>query len=67
MIYASATYENLFSSYAQAIKIREFSKKGKLNYNTLEQIFSKRKGNQNNAISFFLKIWYSNNREYVNE
>lgn len=52
LVYASITYEDLTPSHAQAIRIRELSKKGKLNYDTLEQIFSEKKGNQNDTISF---------------
>lgn len=52
LVYASITYEDLTPSHAQAIRIRELSKKGKLNYNALEQIFSEKKGNQNDTISF---------------
>lgn len=52
LVYASITYEDLTPSHAQAIRIRELSKNGKLNYNTLEQIFSEKKGNQNDTISF---------------
>ena len=38
--------------HAQAIKIRELSKKKKLNYNSLEEILCEKKGNQNETISF---------------
>lgn len=37
LVYASITYEDLTPSHAQAIRIRELSKKGKLNYKGKEQ------------------------------
>lgn len=37
LLYASITYEDLTPSHAQAIRIRELSKKGKLNYKGKEQ------------------------------
>ena len=52
LVYASIIYEDLTPSHAQAIKIRELSKNKLLNYNSLEEILSKNKGNQNDRISF---------------
>lgn len=52
LVYASIVYEDLTPSHAQAIKIRELSKNKLLNYNSLEEILSKNKGNQNDRISF---------------
>jgi len=52
LVYASITYEDLTPSHAQTKRIRELSKNKLLNYNTLEEIFSEKKGNQNEQISF---------------
>lgn len=52
LVYASITYADLTPSHAQAIKIRDLSKRKLLNYNVIEEIFSQNKGNQNEQISF---------------
>ena len=52
LVYASIVYEDLTPSHAQTIKIRELSKKKLLNYDSLEEILSQNKGNQNDKISF---------------
>lgn len=52
LVYSSIVYEDLTPNHAQTIKIRELSKKHKLDYNSLEEILSQKKGNQNEQISF---------------
>ena len=52
LVYASITYADLTPSHAQAIKIRDLSKKKLLNFNMIEEIFCQNKGNQNEQISF---------------
>ena len=52
LVYASIVYEDLTPSHAQTIKIRELSKNKLLNYDSLEEILSQNKGNQNDKISF---------------
>jgi len=52
LVYSSIIYQDLTPSHAQKIKIRELSKKKKLNYNSLEEILCEKKGNQNETISF---------------
>lgn len=52
LLYSTFIYDDLTPSHGQAIKIRELSKKKQLNYNTLDEILSKIKGNQNEQISF---------------
>ena len=52
LVYSAITYEDLTPSHAQAIKIRDLSKNKKLNYNSIEEIFQEKKGNQNETISF---------------
>lgn len=52
LIYASIEYEDMTPSHAQAIKIRELSKKKLLNYDSLEEIMKQKKGNQNDRIAF---------------
>ena len=52
LVYAGITYNDLTPSHGQAIKIRELSKNKKLNYDSLEEIITKNKGNQNEQISF---------------
>ncbi|HPF82578.1 MAG TPA: ParB/RepB/Spo0J family partition protein [Bacilli bacterium] len=47
LVYASITYADLTPSHAQAIKIRDLSKKKLLNFNIIEEIFCQNKGNQN--------------------
>lgn len=52
LLYSTFIYDDLTPSHGQAIKIRELSKKKQLNYNTLYEILSQTKGNQNEQISF---------------
>ena len=52
LLYSTFIYDDLTPSHGQAIKIRELSKKKQLNYNTLDEILSQSKGNQNEQISF---------------
>ena len=52
LVYSAIIYEDLTPSHGQSIKIRELSKKHKLDYNSLEVILSQKKGNQNDQISF---------------
>lgn len=52
LVYAGITYNDLTPSHGQAIKIRELSKNKKLNYDSLEEIITQNKGNQNEQISF---------------
>lgn len=52
LIYSAFIYDDLTPSHGQAIKIKELSKKKQLNYNTLDEILSQKKGNQNEQISF---------------
>ena len=52
LLYSTFIYDDLTPSHGQAIKIRELSKKKQLNYNTLCEILSESKGNQNEQISF---------------
>lgn len=52
LVYETILYEDATPSYAQAIKIRELSKKKKMSFNALEEIFAEIKGNQNEKISF---------------
>ena len=52
LVYASITYNDLTPSHGQAIQIRELSKNKKLDYDTLENILTQNKGNQNEKISF---------------
>mgnify|MGYP002858275965 CR=1 FL=1 len=52
LVYAGITYNDLTPSHGQAIKIRELSKNKKLDYDSLEDILTQNKGNQNEQISF---------------
>ena len=52
LLYSSITYADLTPSHAQAIKIKELSKKKLLDFNQIENILSQKKGNQNEQISF---------------
>lgn len=52
LVYSEMTYDDLSPSHAQAIRIRKLSKEKKLNAESLEEILSERKGNQNDQISF---------------
>lgn len=52
LVYSMITYYDLTPNHAQTIKIRELSKKKLLNFNSLEEILSQKKGNQNEQISF---------------
>ncbi len=52
LLYNSIIYEDLTPSYAQALKIRELSKKKLLDFNSLERILDQKKGNQNDRIFF---------------
>ncbi len=52
LVYAGITYNDLIPSHAQAIKIRELSKNKKLTYDSLEELLTQNKGNQNEQISF---------------
>lgn len=52
LLYSTFIYDDLTPSHGQAIKIRELSKKKQLNYDTLDEILSQTKGNQNEQISF---------------
>ena len=51
LVYASITYNDLTPSHGQAIQIRELSKNKKLDYDSLENILTQNKGNQNEKIS----------------
>lgn len=52
LVYETIKYCSLTPSHAQTIKIRELSKSKELNFNTLDEIMSQNKGNQNETISF---------------
>ena len=52
LVYASISYNDLTPSHGQAIQIRELSKNKKLDYDSLENILTQNKGNQNEKISF---------------
>lgn len=52
LVYSEMTYDDLSPSHAQAIRIRKLSKEKKLNAESLEEILSEKKGNQNDQISF---------------
>ena len=52
LVYAGITYNDLTPSHGQAIKIRELSKSKQLDYDSLEEILTQNKGNQNEQISF---------------
>ena len=52
LVYSEIVYENVVPSHAQTIRIRELSKKKKLNAENLEEILIENKGNQNETISF---------------
>lgn len=52
LVYSEMTYDDLSPSHAQAIRIRKLSKEKKLNAESLEEILSEKKGNQNDRISF---------------
>ena len=52
LLYSSITYADLTPSHAQAIKIKDLSKKKLLDFNQIENILSQKKGNQNEQISF---------------
>lgn len=52
LLYSTFIYEDLTPSHGQSIKIRKLSKNKKLNYDTLMEILSETKGNQNEQISF---------------
>lgn len=52
LVYAGITYNDLTPSHGQAIKIRELSKNKQLDYDSLEEILTQNKGNQNEQISF---------------
>jgi len=52
LVYSMITYYDLTPNHAQTIKIRELSQKKLLNFNSLEEILSQKKGNQNEQISF---------------
>lgn len=52
LLYNTIIYEDITPSYAQAIKIKELSKKKLLDFNSIEEILDQKKGNQNERISF---------------
>lgn len=52
LLYNTILYEEATPSYAQAKRIRELSKKKKLDFNSLEKILETKKGNQNDKITF---------------
>ena len=52
LLYNTIIYEDLTPSYAQALKIRELSKKKLLDFDSLEKILDQKKGNQNDRIFF---------------
>ena len=52
LVYFTINYEEITSSYAQAIKIRKLSEKHELTFDVIEKIKKKKKGNQNDRISF---------------
>lgn len=52
LLYSTFIYEDLTPSHGQSIKIKKLSKNKKLNYDTLMEILSETKGNQNEQISF---------------
>ena len=52
LVYAGITYNDLTPRHGQAIKIRELSKNKQLDYDSLEEILTQNKGNQNEQISF---------------
>jgi ParB family chromosome partitioning protein len=52
LLYAEITYDDLTPSHAQAIKIRKLSNQKKLTGDTLEEILTENKGNQNEQIAF---------------
>ncbi|MGN1268816.1 MAG: ParB/RepB/Spo0J family partition protein [Candidatus Aphodocola sp.] len=52
LVYETIKYTNSTPSHSQAILIKKLSKSKDLNFNTLEEILSQNKGNQNETISF---------------
>jgi len=52
LLFASIEYEDLTPNRAQAIRIRNLRQKHKLDFNSIEKILDKKKGNQNDQISF---------------
>ena len=67
LVYSEIVYENITPSHAQTIRIRELSKKKKLNAENLEEILIENKGNQNEKISFNKeKIIYSLPKDIIN-
>lgn len=52
LVYETIKYTNATPSHAQAIKIRELSKNKQITFDSLENIISQKKGNQNDTISF---------------
>ena len=52
LVYMGITYEDLTPSHGQAIKIKKLAEEKKLNFDSLEDILCKAKGNQQEQISF---------------
>lgn len=52
LVYMGITYEDLTPSHGQAIKIKKLAEEKKLNFDSLEDILCKEKGNQHEQISF---------------
>ena len=52
LVYETIKYSSSTPSHSQAILIKKLSKSKKLNFNTLEEILSQNKGNQNEKITF---------------
>lgn len=56
LVYETIKYSNATPSHSQSILIKKLSRTKELNFNTLEEILSQNKGNQNETISFNKKI-----------
>lgn len=52
LVYSTMVYDDLSPSHAQTIRIRKLSASRKLTADKLEKIFTEKKGNQNEKISF---------------
>ena len=52
LLYSIMTYDDLSPNHAQAIRIRDLSKRKKLNSDVLEDILMEEKGNQHEKITF---------------
>lgn len=52
LVYETIKYSGSTPSHSQAILIKKLSKSKELNFNTLEEILSQNKGNQNEKITF---------------